>query len=94
MRHINKIIEKIAEFEKNNKRAGNKYAIKRIELKDVFYVKLLQELESISSDTRTILIAKVIQYLLDENLMDNEKNYSSKLKNEEDITVVVQQGLL
>ena len=94
MRHINKIIEKIAEFEKNNKRAGNKYAIKRIELKYVFYLKLLQDVESISSDTRTILIAKVIQYLLDENLMDNEKNYSSKLKNEEDITVVVQQGLL
>jgi|AntRauTorcE11898_2_1112593.scaffolds.fasta_scaffold48814_3 hypothetical protein len=94
MRHINKIIEKIAEFEKNNKRAGSKYSIKRIELKDVFYVKLIHELESISSDTRTILVAKMIQFLLDENLMNNEKNYSSKLKNEKDITVVVQQGLL
>jgi hypothetical protein len=73
MRHINKIIEKIAEFEKNNKRAGSKYSIKRIELKDIFYVKLIHELESISSDTRTILVAKMIQFLLDENLMNNEK---------------------
>ena len=94
MRRISKIIEKIAEFEKNNKKAGSNYTIKRIELKDTFYTNLLHELESLSNDTRTILIAELVQFLLDEGLMNSEQNYSESLKNVEDITIIAQKGVL
>lgn len=94
MRRIIKVIEKIAEFEANNKKAGNNYTIKRIELKHVFYTKLLHELESISNDTRTVLVAELVKYLLDENLMNSEENYSESLKNVEDVTIIAQKGVL